>query len=133
MDLPDSPDLNISLALLLSWTHLKYLCRASDQAFVNIAGLPLAGRTEGRGMQLGNFLLSLQQFSTHQFQFSISGTPQRPRSHGARLPGGHISVERFLSWPHGAVNGYAVTVLIRISATHQRHSGATESIWALQR
>lgn len=51
MDLLYSPDLNILFVLLLSRTHFKYLCCASDKAFVNITGLPLAGRTERRGMQ----------------------------------------------------------------------------------
>lgn len=51
MDLLYSPHLDILFVQLLSWTHFKYLCCASDKAFVYITGLPLAGRTERRGMQ----------------------------------------------------------------------------------
>lgn len=130
MDLLYSPDLNILLVLLLSRTHLKYLCCAWDKAFVNITGLPLAGRTERRGMQRWQlFAESAAVYHTPvslQHIWDATETPQ-PRSTVHAYRGNEISVERFLSLPHGAVTGYTVTILIRICATQQRRGRPSQS------
>lgn len=69
--------------LLLSQTYFKYSHCTSDKPFVNIAGLPLPKRRGEEGCSVGNFFLSLQWFTPHQFHFSIFETPQRPHSHEA--------------------------------------------------
>lgn len=130
------PDLNILFVLLLSRTHFKYLCCPSDKAFVNITGLPLAGRTERRGMQRWQlFAESAAVYPTSvslQHIWDATGTPQ-PRSTVHAYRGEEISLERFLSLQHGAVTRYTVTILVRISATQQRHRRTSQSIWALER
>lgn len=132
MDLLYSPDVNILFVLLLSRTHFKYLCCASDKAFVNITGLPLAGLSERRGMQRWQpFAESAAVYHTSvslQHIWDATETPQpRSTAHAYR---GEV---RFLSLPHGAVTGCTVTILIRISATQQRRRRTTQPIWALER